>query len=78
MRSRKGTKKCRADLRLCSNKTLALGARNGRLTATEYKHEFQTYLDLGEKKRAVEERIVSDERLRDDAIANGKNADEED
>ena len=36
------------------------------------------YLDLEEKKRAVDERMISNETLRSDSLANGKDVDKED
>ena len=40
-------------------------------------NEIHTCLDLEEKKRVVDEKIVSNEKLRDDPIANGRDVDEE-
>ena len=47
------------------------------MSAMHDKNEIHTSLYQEEKKRAVDERMVSNERLRNDAIANGKNIDEE-
>ena len=47
------------------------------MSAKHDKKEIHTSLDLEEKKRDVVERMVSNEMLRNDAIANGKNIDED-
>ena len=48
------------------------------MSAFQDENQILNYLDLGEKKRVIDERMVSNENLRDDSIANGKDANEED
>ena len=57
-------------------------SRNGRMivlmTALQDENQILNYLDLEEKKRAIDERMVSNEMMSEDSIANSKNVDEED
>ena len=57
-------------------------ARIGRvkilMSALQDENQILNYLDLDEKKRAIDKLIVSNEKLREDSIANGNDANEED
>ena len=48
------------------------------MSALQDENQILNYLDLDEKKRAIDKLIVSNEKLREDSIANGKVVDEED
>ena len=48
------------------------------MSALQDENQILNYLDLDEKKRAIDKLIVSNEMLREDSIANGKVVDEED
>ena len=48
------------------------------MSAVRDENQMLNYLDIEEKKRAIEERMVNNKKLRDDAIANGKTDNEED
>ena len=48
------------------------------MEAMRVENQILNYLDLEEKKRANDERMVSNEKLRSDSIANGKDTNEED
>ena len=48
------------------------------MSALQDENQILNYLDLEEKKRAIDERMVSNEKLREDSIANSKNVDDED
>ena len=48
------------------------------MSALQDGNQILNYLDLDEKKRAIDRLMVSNEKLRDDSIANGKVVDEED
>ena len=48
------------------------------MSALQDENQILNYLDLDEKKRAIDKLTVSNEKLRDDSIANGKVVDEED
>ena len=48
------------------------------MSALQDENQILNYLDLDEKKRAIDKLMVSNEKLREDSIANGKVVDEED
>ena len=48
------------------------------MSALQDGNQILNYLDLDEKKRAIDRLMVSNEKLREDSIANGKKVDEED
>ena len=48
------------------------------MSALQDENQILNYLDLEKKKRAIDERMVSNEKMREDSIANSKNVDEED
>ena len=48
------------------------------MSALQDENQILNYLDLDEKKRAIDRLMVSNEKLREDSIANGKKVDEED
>ena len=48
------------------------------MSALQDQNQILNYLDLDEKKRAIDKLMVSNEKLREDSIANGKVDDEED
>ena len=48
------------------------------MSALQDKTQILNYFDLDEKKRAIDKLMVSNEKLREDSIANGKVVDEED
>ena len=48
------------------------------MSALQDGNQILNYLDLDEKKRAIDRLMVSNEKLREDSIANGKVVDEED
>ena len=48
------------------------------MSALQDENQILNYLDLDEKKRAIDKLVVSNEKLREDSIANGNNANEED
>ena len=48
------------------------------MTTLQDGNQILNYLDLDEKKRAIDRLMVSNEKLREDSIANGKVVDEED
>ena len=48
------------------------------MSALQDENQILNYLDLDKKKRAIDERMISNEKFRADSIANGKNVDEED
>ena len=48
------------------------------MSALQDEEQILNYLDLDEKKRAIDERMVSNRNWRDDSIANGKDANKED
>ena len=48
------------------------------MSALQDENQILNYLDLDEKKRAIEKLMVSNEKLREDSIANGNDANEED
>ena len=48
------------------------------MSALQDENQILNYLDLDEKKRAIDNLMVSNEKLREDSIANGKVVDEED
>ena len=48
------------------------------MSALQDENEILNYLDLDEKKRAFDKLMVSNEKLREDSIANGNDANEED
>ena len=48
------------------------------MSALQDENQILNYLDLEEKKRAIDERMISNKKLRADSIANDKNFDEED
>ena len=48
------------------------------MSALQDENQKLNYLDLDEKKRAIDKLMVSNEKLREDSIANGKVVDEED
>ena len=45
------------------------------MSAFQDENQILNYLDLEEKKRAIDERMVSNQKLREDSIANSKNVD---
>ena len=47
------------------------------MSALQDENQILNYLDLEEKKRGIDEIMVSNENLREDSIAKGKNVDEE-
>ena len=47
------------------------------MSALQVENQIQNYLDLEEKKRAIDERIAHNEKLRDERIENGKDTDED-
>ena len=47
------------------------------MSAMREESEIQKYLELEEKKRAVDEKMISNEKLRNQAIAYGKDTNEE-
>ena len=47
------------------------------MSALQDANQILNYLDLDEKKRAIDKLLVSNEKLREDSIANGKVVDEE-
>ena len=48
------------------------------MSALQDENQILNYLDLDEKKRAIDKLMVSNEKLREDSIANGNDANEED
>ena len=48
------------------------------MSALQDENQILNYLDLDEKKRALDKLMVSNQKLREDSIANGKDANEED
>ena len=48
------------------------------MSALQDENQILHYLDLDEKKRAIDKLMVSNEKLREDSIENGKDANEED
>ena len=48
------------------------------MSALQDENQILNYLDLDEKKRSIDKLMVSNEKLREDSIANGKIVDEED
>ena len=48
------------------------------MSALQDENQILNYLDLDEKKRAIDKLMVSNEKLREDSIANSKVVDEED
>ena len=48
------------------------------MSALQDENQILNYLDLDEKKRSIDKLMVSNEKLREDSIANGKVVDEED
>ena len=48
------------------------------MSALQDENQILNYLDLDKKKRAIDKLVVSNEKLREDSIANGKVVDEED
>ena len=48
------------------------------MSTLQDENQLLNYLYLEKKKRAFDERMISNEKLRDDSNANGKNVDEED
>ena len=48
------------------------------MSALQDENQILNYLDLDEKKRAIDKLMVSNEKLREDLIANGNDANEED
>ena len=48
------------------------------MSALQDENQILNYLDFEEKKRAIDEKIVSNEKMREDSIANSKNVDKED
>ena len=48
------------------------------MSALQDENQILNYLDLDEKKRAIDKLMVSKEKLREDSIANGNDANEED
>ena len=48
------------------------------MSALQDENQILNYLDLDEKKRAIDKLMVSNEKLREDSIENGKDANEED
>ena len=47
------------------------------MSALQYESQIPNYLDLEEKKRAIGERIVHNEKLRDEQIENDEDAEED-
>ena len=47
------------------------------MSALQDRNQILNYLDLDEKKRAIDKLMVSNQKLREDSIANGKKVDEE-
>ena len=48
------------------------------MSALQEENQMLNYLDLDDKKRAIDKLMVSNEKLRQDSIANGNDANEED
>ena len=48
------------------------------MSALKEENQVLNYLDLEEKKRAIDERMASNKKLREDSSANCKNVDKED
>ena len=48
------------------------------MSALQDENQILNYLDLDEKKRSIDKLMVSNEKLREDSIANGQVVDEED
>ena len=48
------------------------------MSALQDENQMLNYLDLDEKKRAIDKLMVSNEKLREDSIPNGNDANEED
>ena len=48
------------------------------MSALQDENQILNNLDLEEKKRAIDERMVINEKMREDSIANSKNVDEDD
>ena len=48
------------------------------MSALEDENQLLNYWDLEEEKRAIDKVMVSNQKLREDSIANGKDVDEED
>ena len=48
------------------------------MSALQDENQILNYLDLDKTKRAIDERMVSNEKMRENSIANSKNVDEED
>ena len=57
---------------------LTIGRVKILMSALQVENQILNYLDLDEKKRAIDKLMVSNEKLREDSIANGKVVDEED
>ena len=73
--SQQRTKQCRVELQhQCSS----IGRVKILMSALQDKNQILNYLDLDEKKRAIDKLMVSNEKLREDSIANGNDANEED
>ena len=58
--------------------SLSIGRVKILMSALQDENQILNYLDLDEKKRAIDKLMVSNEKLREDSIANGKVVDEED
>ena len=56
----------------------SIGRVRSLMSAWHDKSEIKNYLDLEDEKRAVDEKMGSNEKLRDDKIKNGENVDEAD
>ena len=52
-------------------------AMQSRFGELQYENQILNYLDLDEKKRAIDERIVHNEKLRDERNENGEDAEED-
>ena len=58
--------------------SLSIGRVKILMSALQDENQILNYLDLDEKKRAIDKLMVSNKKLREDSIANGKVVDEED
>ena len=59
-------------------KNPSIGRVRSLMSAWHDKSEIKNYLDLEDQKRAVDEKMGSNEKLRDDKIKNGENVEEAD